>query len=142
MLDTKDLSHLMCGGLRRAFNDGRIRWYESDVDALETQGDDLRVSLASGESVRVHRVFLATGFESKRPGGTFVDELIQSAHLPCAGCGYPLVDESLRWHPRVYVSGPLAELELGPSSRNIAGARRAGDRLVSALCEDVARKAS
>ena len=39
---------------------------------------------------------------------------------------------ALRWHPRVYVSGPLAELELGPSARNISGARRAAERLVAA----------
>ena len=55
-----------------------------------------------------------------------------SASLPCARCGYPIVDPSLRWHPGVYVSGPLAELELGPVARNIAGARRAGDRIVAA----------
>jgi len=52
------------------------------------------------------------------------------ASLPCASCGYPIVDTALRWHPHVHVSGPLAELELGPASRNIAGARMAADRLV------------
>ena len=59
-----------------------------------------------------------------------MDQLVESAELPCASCGYPIVDRGLRWHPRIYVSGPLAELELGPAARNIAGARRAGDRLV------------
>ena len=44
----------------------------------------------------------------------------------------PIVDSALRWHPRIHVSGPLAELELGPASRNIAGARLAGTRLVEA----------
>ena len=62
-----------------------------------------------------------------------VDELIASASLSVANCGYPIVDQSLRWHPRIYVSGPLAELELGPVARNIAGARRAGERLVAAV---------
>ena len=61
-----------------------------------------------------------------------VDALIASASLPCARCGYPIVDSALRWHPRIHVSGPLAELELGPASRNIAGARLAGGRLVKA----------
>ena len=68
-----------------------------------------------------------------RPGGAFVDSLITSGSLPCAACGYPVVDSALRWHRRVYVTGPLAELELGPVARNIAGARRAGDRLVTAV---------
>ncbi len=41
-----------------------------------------------------------------------------------------LVDAALRGHPRIHVSGPLAELEL--SSRNVAGARRAANRIVDA----------
>jgi hypothetical protein len=49
-----------------------------------------------------------------------------------------IVDPNLRWHPRVFVSGPLAELELGPVSRNIAGARRAGDRIVNAIRSNLA----
>ena len=81
----------------------------------------------------IHGVHIATGFQNKRPGGGLVDSLIESAALPCADCGYPVVDKALRWHPRVHVSGALAELELGPASRNIAGARRAGDRLVAAI---------
>lgn len=32
---------------------------------------------------------------------------------------------------RLVVSGPLAELELGPVARNIIGARRAGERLIA-----------
>ena len=88
---------------------------------------------ANGTQLTVDRVLLATGFTGHRPGGAFVDGLIESASLPCASCGYPIVDKTLRWHPRVYVSGPLAELELGPTSRNISGARRAAERLVAAI---------
>ena len=62
-----------------------------------------------------------------------IDQLIESAQLACADCGYPIVDAALRWHSRVFVSGALAELELGPSSRNIAGARRAAERIIWAL---------
>ena len=61
-----------------------------------------------------------------------VEDLIASASLPCAECGFPIVDSKLRWHPRVFVSGALAELELGPVSRNIAGARWAADRIINA----------
>lgn len=64
-----------------------------------------------------------------------IDGLVATASLPCASCGYPIVDSALRWHPWVYVTGRLAELELGPTARNIAGARRAGDRLVDASGE-------
>ena len=78
-------------------------------------------------------MLLASGFGVERPGGVLIDQLIESAQLACADCGYPIVDAALRWHSRVFVSGALAELELGPSSRNIAGARRAAERIIWAL---------
>jgi hypothetical protein len=46
------------------------------------------------------RVVLATGF----------DAAIERMELPCAPCGFPLVDRALRWAPGIYVTGPLAEL--------------------------------
>ena len=52
-----------------------------------------------------------------------MDELVTKESLACARCGYPIVDRSLAWHPSIHVTGPLAELELGPTARNIHGAR-------------------
>ena len=116
--------------LEEAIAAHQIHWYQSEVEGLDERGAEFRVNLTSGLSVDVQRVLLATGFMGRRPGGTMVDRLVESAALPCAQCGYPIVDKALSWHPRIYVSGPLAELELGPSARNIAGARRAAERLV------------
>ena len=118
--------------LSRAIDRGQLLWHEDGVEKLDARRDGLVLGLTIHAELEAERVLLATGFASPRPGGSMVDALIESASLPCARCGYPIVDSALRWHPRVYVSGPLAELELGPVSRNIAGARRAGDRLVDA----------
>ncbi|MEM7448867.1 MAG: FAD/NAD(P)-binding protein [Myxococcota bacterium] len=118
--------------LRGAISRDQLCWHEAEVAGLEACRDRIELRLANREVVSADRVLLATGFASGRPGGSLVDALVDSASLPCARCGYPIVDASLRWHPRIHVSGPLAELELGPASRNIAGARRAGDRLVDA----------
>lgn len=91
--------------------------------------DGLRLDI--GETrIHVDGLLLATGFESRRPGGALVDALVHDHGLPCAACGYPVVDSHLRWHPSVFVSGPLAELEIGPVSRNILGARRSAERIV------------
>ena len=119
--------------LRRAIAADQLRWHEDEVEALDIESENLILRLKSECSLKVDRILLATGFCSKRPGGALIDGLIESASLPCAGCGYPVVDKGLRWHSKVYVSGPLAELELGPVSRNIAGARRAAARLVEAV---------
>jgi len=58
---------------------------------------------------------------------------ISELGLRCGACGYPIVDSLLRWHPQIHVSGPLAELEIGPVSRNIVGARLAALRLLGSL---------
>lgn len=54
-------------------------------------------------------------------------------HLKTAPCGFPVIGPSLRWHERIYVSGPLSELQIGPCARNIAGARHSGRRITAAL---------
>jgi pyruvate/2-oxoglutarate dehydrogenase complex dihydrolipoamide dehydrogenase (E3) component len=124
--------------LRGAITRQQVQWHQSGVDGIGVHDDGLRMRLATGTILEVQRVLLATGFAGHRPGGALIDQLAESASLPCASCGYPIVDKALRWHPRVYVSGPLAELELGPSSRNISGARRAAERLVAAVRSPVA----
>ena len=129
--------------LRRAIESGKLQWHESGVEALDLQADRVVIQLANGESIEAERVLLATGFAALRPGGELVDRLVTSESLSCAQCGYPIVDQALSWHPRVFVSGPLAELELGPTSRNIHGARRAGDRIVKvASAQTAAREVS
>ncbi len=118
---------------KHAIQTGLIDWHECNVVALDENDEGFELHLSDDTTVQAERVLLATGFTAKRPGGKMIDALIESASLPCAQCGYPIVDASLRWHPRIYVTGPLAELELGPVARNIAGAQRAGGRLVEAV---------
>ena len=100
---------------------------------LSARISDRDVSLElDADEVRADRVYLATGFPGRRPGGSWLDETVDDLELPCADCGYPIVDRTLRWHPRLFVMGALAELELGPVSRNLSGAQRAGDRIAAA----------
>ncbi len=125
----------MIRAIKRSIHRGRIEWHEGEATSLEDHADGLSINIDAKPGLIVDRVLLATGFAGRRPGGALVDDLVASASLRCARCGYPIVDESLRWHPGVFVSGPLAELELGPVSRNIAGARRAAERIVAAARE-------
>ena len=122
----------MIRAIRRAITRGRMEWHEAEATEFAETSEGVSIRMSDDSTLTVDRILLATGFASRRPGGPMIDDLIASASLPCARCGYPIVDPSLRWHPGVYVSGPLAELELGPVARNIAGARRAGDRIVAA----------
>ena len=75
-------------------------------------------------------------FARSVPGGSFVDRLIEDFGLPCNPCGYPIVGKDLQWGKNIYVTGPLAELQIGPCARNIVGARNAGRMLMASLAAD------
>ena len=99
-----------------------------DVSAAHA-GEEIDLEVNETSRVSADVVLLATGFSDERPGGALLDSVIDRHGLQCAACGYPVVDRNLRWDRGLYVTGPLAELELGPTARNIHGARLAGERL-------------
>jgi lysine/ornithine N-monooxygenase len=85
------------------------------------------------EPIVTDQVVLATGFEQERPGGKWLTRVIEDLGLACSACGYPILDRSLCWQDRIYVTGALAELEIGPVARNIMGVRLAAERIAAAL---------
>ncbi|MCY3764906.1 MAG: FAD/NAD(P)-binding protein [Gemmatimonadetes bacterium] len=91
----------------------------------------LELYLDTGDRLVTDLILLATGFEQQRPGGTLLDRLIEQNNLPCAPCGFPIVNQQLCWRKNLFVTGPLAELELGPPARNILGARHTAERLIA-----------
>jgi hypothetical protein len=117
--------------VERAVCDGAMRRLRDEVAGAAAGGDGVELALGSGDRVRGDGVLLATGFHPRRPGGGLLDRTIGRLELECAACGYPVVDSGLRWGPGLYVTGPLAELEIGPVARNILGARLAGERLAA-----------
>lgn len=119
--------------LLRALRDETIELVEgAEVQSACVADGGVQLDL-DGPTIRADRVLLATGFPGIRPGGAWLDEAVDAFELPCAACGYPIVDRDLRWHPHLHVTGALAELELGPVSRNLSGAQRAGDRILAAM---------
>lgn len=130
-------------GLRYAIADGDVIWSQAEVLSCTRHTlvidngfhcTTLELELSNGEKVNVDKVLLATGFGKGLPGGNLIkSDLVEQAGLMVSRDGFPIVDENLSWHQRIYVAGALAELELGPSARNIAGARLAAERITSAL---------
>jgi len=110
----------------------RVQFQQDRVRNAAVVAGGIRLDTEAG-SVSADRVILATGFLSQRPGGALIDQAINELNLRCNPCGYPIVADDLRWHERLYVTGPLAELQVGPCARNIIGARNAGKHLVRFL---------
>ncbi len=95
-----------------------------------TYADDVITLQLNHHRLTVQTVILATGFTAERPGKPWLDNVIAANNLPVAACGYPVIGPDLQWAPGLFVTGPLAELEIGPVARNIIGARHVGERLV------------
>jgi cation diffusion facilitator CzcD-associated flavoprotein CzcO len=120
----------VASALSAAVQSGAIRVSESGAESLSEDKSTLCLTLSNGEILPADQIILATGYIQTRPGGAMIDRLIGEYELATAACGYPIVSQSLEWTQGLHVSGPLAELEVGPAARNIIGARMAGQRLI------------
>ena len=140
------------GGLEERISQQKVHWHVAGVDSASSMNEDdvssgkYHLELTDGSTISgVDEIILATGLGKRPPGHAIIHPLAQEANLPLSPCGYPLVHESLEWKPqtnsssksalsnsKIFVSGGLAELELGPSARNIAGARMAAERIAKA----------
>lgn len=118
--------------LRTAILAGRIRLMSGNVCQVTYHPGLFTLSLEDGEKLEGGIIVLATGFEMQRPGGVWLSQTIDALGLRCAGCGYPIVDTRLQWSPGLFVSGALAELQVGPVAANLIGARMAAERIARA----------
>lgn len=119
--------------LQQAEARGVLRVQVGEVASAAASASGVDLTLTDGSSQTTDRLLLATGFDSRRPGGPWLDEAVTKLHLPVNVCGYPVVGPDLAWAPGLFVTGPLAELYIGPVSRNIIGARLAAEVIVRAL---------
>lgn len=119
--------------LEKAVRDGSLECVIGDVESATGDQSSASLKLSTGVALTADLVVIATGFAQGRPGGALVQRFVEDLNLPLAECGFPILDEYLRWDADLFVSGALAELVLGPASRNIIGARMSANRISRAL---------
>jgi thioredoxin reductase len=117
--------------IQRLEKQGKICTLHDEVQAASTQNDSIVLKLNNGNQLITKTVLFATGFETTLPKEGWLKKMIETEQLRCANCGFPIVTQKLEWCPHLFVSGPLAELEIGPVARNISGARKAAERIVN-----------
>ena len=64
-------------------------------------------------------VVLATGFEDTLMQQPIIKQLVKNFNAPVSDAGLPSISSHLEWLPNLFVTGGLADLELGPFARNI-----------------------
>ncbi|MCA0454811.1 MAG: NAD(P)-binding domain-containing protein [Chloroflexi bacterium] len=119
--------------LEAAVQHGILDQRIDEVKAVRYQHGKLYLTLESGDTLTTDRIILATGFETSRPGGAWLDAAIKAYGLPVAEDGFPIVDQRLCWSEGLFVSGSLAELEIGPVARNFIGVKLAAERIGAGL---------
>ncbi|WP_346657959.1 FAD/NAD(P)-binding protein [Staphylococcus sp. IVB6246] len=79
-------------------------------------------------SVAYDGIYLATGFKMDLMQQPLIQSIMKRDDAQIMA-GFPVLTTSLEWVPNIYVSGMLADLELGPFARNIMGGRMAAQRI-------------
>ncbi|MFD2672190.1 FAD/NAD(P)-binding protein [Marinicrinis sediminis] len=121
--------------LVRRMKEGKLHITIDEVkEALPRTSRGIKLKLESGALAECQTLLLATGFCQDPPGMNWLTTCAERYQLPRAECGYPLpLPHSLEWDQGLHVTGALAELELGPTARNISGARRGAERIIASL---------
>ncbi len=127
--------------LESAADTGRLSVRYGDVRSARAVDGRVRLLLEDGGCLSADRAILATGFEpvAEHP---FVDRVATALDLERGYRGMPVLeDETLAWRDErgestpLFVTGALAAGTVGPLAGNIAGARRAADRLTAAIAD-------
>lgn len=123
---TGTMAHDIYTELQTALRTATMSHHQSTVQlAAVTNDHRIALTFVNGDMAIVDHIVLATGLKSVMPKQSWLADTIMRYRLPIASCGYPILDHTLCWSEGLYASGTLAELELGPASANIAGARAA-----------------
>lgn len=126
--------------LRRLKRDGRITFYEQcQVSQARWNGEHWQVDCnhsAVHECIHyqnIDRIWLATGSQLNTIHHPLLRNVLDSYPVDVVN-GLPVVDECLRWPGcELFIMGGLAALRVGPTARNLSGARAGSDRIVPAL---------
>jgi len=126
--------------LRRNKRDGRVVFYEQcQVSQAKWSGDSWQVCCDNPaihdciHDQNIDRIWLATGSQLDATNNSLLKDVLDAYPTDIVN-GLPVVDEYLRWHGcELFVMGGLAALRVGPTARNLSGARMASDRIVPAL---------
>lgn len=106
---------------------------DEEIDSFNLVEEGTLLETKTGKELFAKTIILATGFVPTLPGKEWITPLIKREKLKCAECGYPIVSSHLEWAEGLYVTGALAELQIGPIARNISGARQAAEKIVSGI---------
>jgi cation diffusion facilitator CzcD-associated flavoprotein CzcO len=121
--------------LARCLGEGpsRVTLLTGPIERVSVSASGVRFTLRSRDVVADH-VVLATGFAQQRRGPCWIETTARTLGLPVTQDGQPIPDGWLQWAPGLYLTGALAELQLGPTAPGLAGGRQAAQIIAQHAC--------
>ncbi|AYU54725.1 NAD(P)-binding domain-containing protein [Staphylococcus debuckii] len=118
--------------LKKHKQQGELVIHQNEIQAIKNHE-----IITEEKNYKYDRILLATGFQNTIMRQPLVRKLINTYDAPLAKTGYPSISEDLEWLPGLFVSGGLADLELGPFARNVMGGRESASRIANAFVNKV-----
>ncbi|MCM0592994.1 MAG: FAD/NAD(P)-binding protein [Gloeotrichia echinulata IR180] len=120
--------------LRREVRNGKIRIDENcQVVKAEWLGENWQVECSDGSHHECDYIWLSTGTKFDVTSEPLLKDIFQTYPIPVVK-GLPVLDSSLRWPGcELFIMGGLAALQVGPTARNLSGARMACEKIVPAI---------
>lgn len=126
--------------LRKLEREGKMLFYEQ-CGVLQAEWSDEGWQIHCDNSTvhecihrqNIDRIWVATGSQLDARNHPLLHDVLTDYPIEVVN-GLPVIDEHLRWQGcELFIMGGLAALRVGPTARNLSGARAASDRIVPAL---------
>lgn len=120
--------------LRRHKRYGNIQIDENcQVVQAEWLSQNWRVKCSDGSQYDCDYIWLSTGTKFDATTEPLLKDILAAYPIPIVK-GLPVLDTCLRWPGcELFIMGGLAALQVGPTARNLSGARMACEKIVPAI---------
>jgi hypothetical protein len=120
--------------LQRQVRSGKLKIHQNcQVKKAEWLGNNWLVQFTHGKEYNYDYIWLSTGTQFNANSEPLLRETLEVYPIPIVK-GLPVLDSHLRWRGcSLFIMGGLAALQIGPTARNLSGARMASEKIVSAI---------
>ncbi len=119
----------------RKFNaENRVEFHENcQVRSLVWDNHEWTVRCESSEVIQCDRIWVATGSQLDIQQHPLFAKVLEQYPIEVVQ-GFPVLDEQLSWKGcPLYLMGGFAGLQVGPTARNLSGARMASERITARI---------
>ncbi|MBO3457416.1 lysine N(6)-hydroxylase/L-ornithine N(5)-oxygenase family protein [Aetokthonos hydrillicola Thurmond2011] len=120
--------------LRRQVRSGNIRIDENcQIIKAQWLGENWCVQCSDGSQHECDYIWLSTGTKFDVTTEPLLKDILKAYPIPIVK-GLPVLDTCLRWPGcELFIMGGIAALQVGPTARNLSGARMACEKIVPAI---------